>query len=41
MKLHFKKLGEGSPLIIIHGLFGSADNWGTLERNLQKITLYI
>ena len=32
MKLHFKKIGEGAPLLIIHGLFGSADNWGTLAK---------
>lgn len=27
MKLNFKKLGEGEPLIVLHGLFGSLDNW--------------
>ena len=32
MKLHFKKIGEGTPLLIVHGLFGSADNWGTLAK---------
>lgn len=32
MKLHYKKMGEGSPLIILHGLFGSGDNWQTLGR---------
>ena len=32
MKLHFKKMGSGSPLIILHGLFGSGDNWQTLAR---------
>lgn len=32
MKLYFKKIGEGAPLLIIHGLFGSADNWGTLAK---------
>ncbi len=26
MKLHFKKLGEGQPVIILHGVFGSSDN---------------
>jgi esterase len=29
MKLHYKTLGEGQPLLILHGLFGSADNWMT------------
>lgn len=32
MKLHFKAVGEGKPLIILHGLFGSGDNWQTLAR---------
>ncbi|MGB0423571.1 MAG: alpha/beta fold hydrolase, partial [Flavobacteriales bacterium] len=32
MKLHYKKMGEGSPLLILHGLFGSGDNWQTLAR---------
>lgn len=32
MKLHFRKIGEGQPLIILHGLFGSSDNWQTLGK---------
>src|SRR5512143_1634346 len=27
MQLHFKHYGSGPPLIILHGLFGSLDNW--------------
>lgn len=27
MQLHFKDYGAGQPLIILHGLFGSLDNW--------------
>ncbi len=27
MQLHFKQLGRGEPLILLHGLFGSSDNW--------------
>ncbi len=27
MKLYFKTFGEGRPLMILHGLFGSSDNW--------------
>ena len=27
MQLHFKDYGNGPPLIILHGLFGSLDNW--------------
>ncbi|MEO1253414.1 MAG: alpha/beta fold hydrolase [Bacteroidota bacterium] len=32
MKLHFRTLGEGFPLIIMHGVFGSSDNWQTLGK---------
>jgi esterase len=34
MKLFFRELGEGEPLIILHGLFGSSDNWLTQARIL-------
>jgi esterase len=27
MQLHFKEFGRGKPLILLHGLFGSSDNW--------------
>ncbi len=36
MKLHYKILGEGPPLIIIHGLFGMFDNWQTLGKKWAK-----
>lgn len=29
MKLQHRIIGEGKPLIILHGLFGSSDNWQT------------
>ncbi|WP_424962609.1 alpha/beta fold hydrolase [Ekhidna sp.] len=32
MKLNFRTLGEGDPLIIMHGVFGSSDNWQTLGK---------
>ena len=42
MKLAFKKMGEGDPLVILHGLFGSADNWQTLGREFAKdFTVYL
>lgn len=36
MKLHFRKYGNGQPLIILHGLFGSSDNWVSIARQLQN-----
>jgi pimeloyl-ACP methyl ester carboxylesterase len=42
MKLNFKKLGSGKPLVILHGLFGSADNWFSIAKELEKtFTLYL
>ncbi len=32
MELNYKKIGEGKALIILHGLFGSLDNWMTLAK---------
>jgi len=34
MTLHFKQLGMGYPLIILHGLYGSSDNWMTVAKAL-------
>jgi len=36
MKLFFRKYGEGPALIIIHGLYGSSDNWVSIGRMLAK-----
>ncbi|HLW20403.1 MAG TPA: alpha/beta fold hydrolase [Cyclobacteriaceae bacterium] len=42
MKLHFKKSGQGEPLIILHGLFGSADNWLSIAKGLENdYTLFL
>ncbi|HTL58218.1 MAG TPA: alpha/beta fold hydrolase [Candidatus Limnocylindrales bacterium] len=34
MQLNFKSYGTGEPLIILHGLFGSLDNWHSVGQNL-------
>lgn len=34
MKLHYRELGEGKPLIILHGLFGFSDNWQSHAKKL-------
>lgn len=42
MKLFFRKSGQGTPLIILHGLFGSSDNWFTLAKTFsQQFTVYL
>ncbi|GAP70935.1 pimeloyl-ACP methyl ester carboxylesterase [Bacteroidales bacterium 6E] len=35
MKLHFKKEGQGSPIVIVHGLYGSSDNWLAISKRLS------
>lgn len=42
MELNYKSLGSGYPLIILHGLFGSLDNWISLARMFgEEYTTYI
>lgn len=42
MNLYSKVIGEGSPLLILHGLFGSGDNWFTLAKQLgEHYTVYL
>lgn len=42
MQLNFKKIGSGPPLVILHGLFGSADNWYSISRELgTEFTMYL
>lgn len=36
MKLHYREIGAGEPLIILHGLFGSSDNWQTLGKRFAE-----
>ncbi len=42
MKLHFRTLGSGFPLLIMHGVFGSSDNWQTLGKIFaHKFKVYL
>ena len=42
MELNFKVFGSGEPLIILHGLLGSLDNWQTLaKRYAEHFTVFI
>lgn len=34
--LNYKVFGEGPPIIILHGLFGTLDNWQTIAKKLAK-----
>ena len=36
MKLHANVLGEGTPLLILHGFLGMSDNWKTLGRQFSE-----
>ncbi|MES2556341.1 MAG: alpha/beta fold hydrolase [Bacteroidota bacterium] len=36
MKLFHRILGEGQPLLILHGLFGHSDNWQTHAKKLSE-----
>ena len=37
MKLHANIIGEGKPLIILHGFLGMGDNWKTLGRRFAEL----
>jgi esterase len=37
MELNYKKIGEGHPVIILHGLFGSSDNWQTMGKSIAEL----
>ncbi|MFC7474297.1 alpha/beta fold hydrolase [Dankookia sp. GCM10030260] len=32
MRLNAVDLGEGAPLVLLHGLFGAAGNWGAVQK---------
>ncbi|MDR1055307.1 MAG: alpha/beta fold hydrolase [Prevotellaceae bacterium] len=36
MQLFYRHIGQGSPFIILHGLYGSSDNWVGFARGLQN-----
>lgn len=36
MELYSRILGKGSPFVILHGLYGSSDNWYTHAKELSK-----
>jgi len=36
MRLHATEAGQGKPLVLLHGLFGSGRNFGAVQRALAK-----
>lgn len=42
IQLNYKSFGNGEPLIILHGLLGSLDNWQTMAKKLaEHFTVFI
>jgi len=42
MRLFYRKIGEGPPIIILHGLFGSSENWLTIAKKIStRFTVYL
>jgi esterase len=41
MKLYHREFGQGSPVIILHGLFGFSDNWQTVAKELADHHLVV
>lgn len=35
MQLYYRQIGQGQPFVILHGLYGSADNWMGFARKLS------
>lgn len=35
MKLHYKTIGSGPPLIFLHGVFGMLDNWKSIAKKME------
>ena len=36
MQLFYREYGSGQPLVLLHGLFGSSDNWVTFAKKLAE-----
>ena len=36
MELSFQDIGEGQPIVIMHGLFGAAKNWNSIAKQMAR-----
>ncbi|MFM2266725.1 MAG: hypothetical protein RL757_165 [Bacteroidota bacterium] len=36
IELNYKAMGAGEPVVVLHGLFGTLDNWQTIGRQLSE-----
>src|SRR5690349_5753210 len=41
MKLFARESGSGTPLIILHGLFGMSDNWMTMAKRFAENNFHV
>lgn len=41
MELFYREFGQGSPVLILHGLFGFSDNWQTIAKGLAAQHLVV
>jgi pimeloyl-ACP methyl ester carboxylesterase len=41
MELYAREFGQGSPILILHGLFGFSDNWQTIAKALSDHHLVV
>ncbi len=41
MKLHANIIGEGKPMLILHGFLGMGDNWKTLAKKYSELNFQV
>jgi len=42
MKIFFRRYGEGPPFVILHGLYGSSDNWVSIAKKISgRFTVFL
>ncbi len=41
MELYYREFGQGTPIVILHGLLGFSDNWQTIAKTLAEHHLVI